>query len=195
MIAVLDPHDRQPHHVIWAIVDRQDDLYVHSEMSVHCTVQELADFIKKHENKMNYKMRKRLIDPNFGRKPLITTGRNMIQELHFSGCSGWTEADDPKDEGRLKVKEYLHWDRTKELSLTNRPRLYFHKLGVPKTIHSIRNHQYEDWEGRTDEEKDPKEKSRDKDTHGADDVRYLCMSNPTFEHLHREEYELAEHPY
>jgi len=189
VIAILDPHDRQPHHVIWAVVDRTDDLYIHSELSVHCTVQELAKTIKFIEKQNGYKMRRRLIDPNFGRKPLITTGRNMIEELARSGCPGWYEADDPKEEGRLKVKEYLHYQRDKEISHTNRPKLFFHKKRVPMTIRSIRNHQYEEWIGKIASERDDKEKTKDKDTHGADCVRYLCMSNPTYSRYEEGAYE------
>lgn len=195
VIAVLDPHDRQPHHVIWAIVDRTDDVFIHSEMAIHCTVEELARLILQREKHYGYKMKKRLIDPNFGRKPLITTGRNMIQELGISGCPGWFEADDPKEEGRLKVKDYLHYDRKQPISLTNKPKLYFHKKLVPKTIHSIRNYQYEEWVGKIAEDRDPKEKSKDKDTHGADVVRYLCMSNPTHSRMKYQEQELESSPY
>ena len=195
VICVMDPHDRQPHHVIWAIVDREDDLYVHTELAIACTVDELAKNIKRVEKENGFKIRRRLIDPNFGRSPLVTTGRNFIQEMAHAGCGGWAEANDSKEEGRLKVKEYLHWDRSKDISFTNRPKLYFHKARVPKTIHSIRNHQYEEWIGKTAGERDPKEKSKDKDTHGADDVRYLCLSNPTFDRMIAREYELEESPY
>ena len=195
VVAVLDPHDRQPHHVIWAIINNTNDLYVHSELSVHCTVEELARAIKKIEADNGYKMKKRIIDPNFGRKPLITTGRNMIQELSLSGCGGWIEADDAKDEGRLKVKEYLHWDKDKPISHTNSPKLFFHKKKVPLTIHSIRNHQYDEWIGKTNSEKDPKEKTKDKDTHGADCIRYLCMSNPNYSRMREAVYELEAAPY
>lgn len=195
VIAVLDPHDRQPHHVIWAIIDRHDDIFVHSEFSMHCTVEELARHMRRIESKNGYKMKKRLIDPNFGRKPLITTGRNLIQELSISGCGGWIEADDPKEEGRLKVKEYLHFDRNEPISHTNSPKLFFHRQRTPITIHSIRNHQYEEWIGRTGDDKDPKEKTKDKETHGADCIRYLCMSNPRFDRMRDQTYELEEAPY
>lgn len=195
VIAILDPHDRQPHHVVWAICDKTNDLFIHSELSKHCTVAELAGLIKAVEKSNGYRMRKRLIDPNFGRKPLITTGRNMIQELAIAGCGGWHEADDPKDEGRLKVKEYLHFDKRQPVSHTNKPKLYFHKQRVPLTIKSIRNHQYEEWVGKIASERDPKEKPKDKDTHGADVIRYLCMSNPKFSPLTEKNYELETSPY
>ena len=195
VIAVLDPHDRQPHHVIWAIIDREDCVHVHSEIAVKGTVEELARIIKKIEKDNGYKIRKRIIDPNFGRSPLVTTGRDFIEEMHHAGCGGWIEGDDPKEEGRLKVKEFLHYDTSKPISFTNRPHLYFHKKRVPLTIHSIRNHQYEEWIGKIAGERDPKEKSKDKETHGADVVRYLCMSNPSFERMQVNEEELEYAPY
>lgn len=212
VICILDPHDRQPHHVIWAIVTPDDDLYVHTELTVHCTVEELATSIRRIEKsitsrqagpdgrdvevKTGYKIRRRLIDPNFGRKPLITTGRNMMVELGMAGCPGWYEADDPKEEGHLKVKDYLHYDIKAPISLTNKPKLYFHKDRVPKTLHSIRNYQYTEWVGKTQDERDPKEAPKDKDTHGADCVRYLCMSNPTYDRMKGVvDYELTDNPY
>ena len=195
VICVLDPHDRQPHHLIWAVVDRTDDIFIHSEMSVHCTVKELCDLIKVHEKKLGYRMRRRLIDPNFGRTNLITTGRNMIEELAKQGCPGWAEGDDPKDEGHLKVKDYLHYDRRKAISEINKPKLFFHKLRVPKTILSMRNYQYEEWIGKIAGERDPKEKPKDKNTHGADCIRYLCMSNPRFSRVQEKSYELETAPY
>ena len=196
VICVMDPHDRQPHHLIWAIVDRTDDLHVHSEMSIHCTVKELCQKIRAHEKAMGYNMRRRIIDPNFGIKPLITTGRNMIEELCREGVSGWMEADDAKDEGHLKVKEYLFYDRKRPISEVNKPKLFFHKERVPKTIHSVRNYQYEEWIGKIAGERDPKEKPKDKETHGADVIRYLCMTNPRYEFLrYRYEYELEASAY
>ena len=149
------------------------------------TVRDLAKTILLTEQKAGYRMKRRLIDPNFGLKPLITTGRTVIQELAqppFSVRFG--EACDDKQSGILKVKEYLHFDPTQPLSLTNSPKLFFSKDRVHKTIHSIRNYQFAEWKGRTRDERDLKEDDKQKDTHGADVTRYLCMSNPTFSRLH-----------
>lgn len=196
VICVLDPHDRQPHHLIWAVIDRTDDIHVHSEMSYHCTVAELSQRVKKLEKSQGYNIRRRIIDPNFGRKPLIISGRNMIEELHHEGCRGWTEADDAKDEGHLKVKDYLHFDRRRPISEVNKPKLFFHKERVPITIRSIRNYQYEEWVGKIAGERDPKELPKQKETHGADVTRYLCMTNPKYEFLrYRNDYELDQPPY
>ena len=119
----------------------------------------------------------------------------MIEELAKQGCPGWAEADDPKEEGHLKVKDYLHYDKRKPISEINRPKLFFNKSRVPMTIHSIRNYQYEEWVGKIAGERDPKEKPKDRDTHGADVTRYLCMSNPHYSRIEEKSYELETAPY
>jgi hypothetical protein len=177
VICVLDPHDRLPHHVIWAMVDRLNDVYVMYEMVREGTIAELASYVRATEKYFNWNVIKRLIDPNFGRKPLLSTGMSVIDELYKYKCQ-FTEADDNKEGGRLKVKEYLHYNQNKPLDINNKPKLYFVKDKCPKTIHSMMGYQYDEW--KNDVDKDAKEVSKPKDEHGADVVRYLIISQPTF---------------
>ena len=198
VIAVLDPHDRLPHHVIWAFIDRLDWVYVDRELVMEGTVKELSRQILLTEARAGYKMRKRLIDPNFGRKPLITTGKTVIQELATPPFpTRFYEANDDKQSGIMKVKEYLHYDPARQLGLTNSPKLFFSKDRCPNTIRSLKNYQYEEWKGAGKDEKDAKEKDKQKDTHGSDCTRYLLMSNPKFVSSQHEvmNMELAEVPY
>ena len=176
VICVLDPHDRQPHWLIWAMIDRVGDIYVMHESVFHGTTKQLAAHTIATEKYFKWSMVKRLIDPNFGRKPLLTHGRSVIDELAMFGAV-FTEAHDSKETGRLKVKSYLHYDMTKPIDLNNRPKLYFVRERCPRTIRSMQNLQYDEWKGV---DRDPKEDIKQKDTHGAHTVRYLCMENPTF---------------
>lgn len=198
VICVLDPHDRKKHHVIWAFVDKNDWLYVDSELVMNGTVQELKQQILLREARNNYKVRKRIVDPNFSRKPLITTGKTLQQEMASSpfACP-FVDANDDKETGRLKVKDYLHFDRTKQLGLTNSPRLFLHKDKCPLTIKSLRNYQYDEWKPGLRGEKDPKEMEKQFDTDGADVVRYLCMENAKYDSPYRgaRNYELEGSPY
>ena len=182
VIAVLDPHDRIPHHVIWAFVDRRDWLFIDQELVMEGTVKQLASAILKMEVALGYRMQRRLIDPNFGRKPLITTGRTVIQELQSYGVA-FGEAHDDVATGILAVKDYLHYKHDQPLGLTNSPRLYFHPR-CRQTIHSVRNLQYEEWTSALRDQRDAKERIRDHDDHGADCIRYLCISRPRFDRLH-----------
>jgi len=191
---VLDPHDRQPHHLIWAFVDPDDDLYVDTEMIVHCELPELAKRIKEHERQMGYNMRMRIIDPNFGRKP-ARSGSNdsVIRELYKNGASFYEPCDDV-ELGHMTVREYLHYDMSKEVTAVNKPKLFFSRERTPKTIKSIRNLQYQEWTGKTKEDKNPKEVEKEKDNHGADTVRYLCIMRPKYASIHKEE-EVDASPY
>jgi hypothetical protein len=180
VICILDPHDRQPHHVIWAFVNRNDDVFVDSEMSVRCELDDLARKIKAWEQERGYKMRKRLIDPNFGLKP-AKPGANwsVKDELTRHGC-GFYPANDDRELGHMIVRDYLHWDKKREMSATNAPKLFFSKDRCPITIRSMRNLQYDEWASTTARKREPKEETQEKDSHGADTVRYLIVGKPRF---------------
>lgn len=177
VICVLDPHDRLPHHIIWAMVDRINDIYVMYEAIKEGTIQEISALIRATEQHFGWRVVRRLIDPNFGRKPLLSTGLSVIDEF-FKYKVSFSEACDDKESGHLKVKQFLHYNAQKPLDINNKPKLFFVKDRVPKTIHSMLNYQYDEWKGSQD--RDPKETEKPKDYHGADTVRYLCMSNPEF---------------
>ena len=177
VICVLDPHDRQPHWVIWAAIDRVNDIYIMYESIIEGTIKELAARILATEKYFKWNIVKRLIDPNFGRKP-ARVGSNVTVINELAGYRvAFTEANDSKETGRLRVKSYLHYNRNKPIDINNRPKLYFVRNTCPGTIRSMKNLQYDEW--KTDE-KDPKEQVKQKDTHGAHAIRYLCMDNPKF---------------
>ena len=196
VICVLDPHDRLPHHVIWAFVDRNDDVHVDYEMIVRCELDDLARKIKKIEEERGYRMRKRILDPNFGLKP-AKPGCNwsVKDELTKHGC-GFYPANDDRELGHMIVRDFLHFDRRKDLSFINKPKLYFSRDRVPITINSMRNLQFDEWSQSTRNKKEPKEVEQEKDSHGADCVRYLIVTKPRFRVLQDvESHELEEAMY
>ena len=195
VICVLDPHDRLPHHLIWAFIDRQDDIHVINELSIHCELPDLAKAILNFEKEHGFKMKKRFIDPNFGRKP-AASGSNfsVIQELRKHRV-GFYEPCDDVELGHMLVRDYLNYDKTKPITAVNKPKLFFSRSGVPITIRSMRNLQYQEWAGKTRDDKNPKEVEKEKDNHGADTVRYLCIERPKFESLRSSEESLQEAPY
>lgn len=188
VICVLDPHDRIPHHVIWAYVNRNDDVFVDYEARLHLELPELAQSIKKIEVERGYYMRKRIIDPNFGRKP-YKPGSNISvsRELGRHHCAFYDTINDDIDLGHMIVREYLHFDKSKEVTAFNKPKIFFSRERCQETIRSVRNHQYPEWKGPTQEEKDPKEGQKEKESHGADCIRYLCVSRPNFRTDRREQ--------
>ena len=196
VICVLDPHDRQPHHLIWAFVDRNDDIFVDKELIIHCELPDLAKTIRKVEHDSNYSIKRRIIDPNFGRKPAAAgSNRSVIQELARNGAA-FGEAQDDIEIGHMIVRDYMTYKKDKPITAINKPKLFF-SHNVPKTVKSVRNLQFEEWQGKTRGEKNPKEKEKERDNHGADVVRYLCIGRPRYTNLtfKSEELELAGAPY
>lgn len=193
VVCVLDPHDRNPHHLIWAFIDEQDDIHIDYEMIVHCELDELAKKILLVEKERGYKMQMRLIDPNFGRKPAaVGMTYSVMDELARHGAPFY-EAKDDIELGHMIVRDYLNYDRNKPLTAINKPKLFFSKERVPVTIRSMRNYQYADWQGKTKEDKEPKEVPKEAESHGADCVRYLCITKPMYTNPYEriDEYELA----
>lgn len=195
VVCVLDPHDRLPHHLIWAWIDKNDDVWVDTEMIVHCELPDLAAKILSHEKSHGYKMRRRLIDPNFGRKPAAAgSNYSVIQELAKAGAR-FAEPCDDVELGHMVVREYLNYDRTKPVTAVNSPKLFFSRERVPVTIRSVRNLQYDEWQGKTKEDKNAKEVEKEKDNHGADVVRYLLIDRPVHARQNVEFQELTSAPY
>jgi len=161
------------------MVDRINDIYVMYELVKEGTIAQTAAYIRATEKYFGWNVVKRLIDPNFGRKPLLSSGMSVIDEFYKYRIS-FKEADDNKDNGQLKVKEYLHYDRMRPLDINNKPKLFFVKERCPITIRSVQNLQYDEWKGITAENKEPREDTKEKDSHGSDTMRYLCISSPRF---------------
>lgn len=180
VVCVLDPHDRNPHHLVWYFIDETDDVWFDSELVVHCELPDLARKILIIEKERGYRMKQRLIDPNFGRKP-AASGSNVsvMQELQRHGASFY-EANDDVELGHMIVREYLHFNNKKPITAINKPKAFFSKDRVPVTIRSMRNLQFDEWKGNTKNERDPKEAPKQKDTHGADCVRYGLVGRPKY---------------
>ena len=199
VISVLDPHTRKPHWAIWAFVDRLDRLWIDSERLIEGDLKVLRQQMTLHEQRQGYKMVKRLIDPNYGRTPSSPgSSLTVIDELAKPPFPlRFTEGQDNKEAGIMKVKELLHFDRQQPIGLTNQPLLYFHPQRAAQTLRSIRHYQYDEWKGKVKDQRDPKEQDKQKDTDGADCIRYLAMSRPQYDRLHRgaPQQELADVPY
>jgi hypothetical protein len=125
-------------------------------------------------------MRKRIIDPNFGLKP-AKPGANwsVKDELTKHGC-GFYPGNDDVELGHMIVRDYLHYDRSKEMTAVNKPKVFFSRERVPNTVRSMRNYQYDEWSGVTKNKRDPKEETQDKDSDGAATMRYLLITKPRF---------------
>ena len=94
---------------------------------------------------------------------------------------------DDDEAGKLRVRSYLKFDRTKKVDISNKPKLFFFKQRAFKTWRAISNLQYADWQKKTSEDRELKESVKDKNKHGCDCVRYLLISSPKYERTYSPE--------
>ena len=179
---VLDPHDRNPHWGIWAYVDKTDDIIVCDELIQHGTPEEYSKAVLALEKDRGYRMRKRIIDPNFGNKPQAVGSRiRVIDQFRNCGLKNMVLGIDDDEAGKLRIRSYLKFDRTKKVDISNKPKLFFFKTRALKTWKALSNLQYQDWQRKIAEDKEQKESVKDKNKHGTDCLRYILMSNPKYE--------------
>jgi len=188
VISVTDPHDRNPHWTIWAYIDKTDDVYICGELIATGSPEEYTAKMLAHEKYMNWRVKRRIIDPNFGNKPKAVGSRiRVVDQFRSAGLRGLILGIDDDEAGKVKIREYLKYDKRKPVDISNKPKLYFFKDGARETYRAISNLQYDDWSKHLHDMKELKESVRDKNKHASDVIRYLLCSSPTYERGNRHE--------
>lgn len=104
---------------------------------------------------------------NMGGQTFLADFQEHFPEMRAS----YSLASDEVETGINRIKEYLAWDQTKEISALNRPRIRISKSGCPNLVASL-----ESW-GRDPKSGKPMEDFKDP----IDALRYDLMSNPEVE--------------
>jgi hypothetical protein len=179
---VLDPADRRPHHAIWAKVDPFGTVYITDELVFKGTILEVSKEILKRElmNKIKPLEVIRILDPNKGETPSAVSGLKLKDEFAKHAVYFLTNVNDDVATGHLAVSERLSWDKTRPLSTTNHPKLFFVKENTKECVKQILTYVWDDWSGRAKDTRSQKEKPKDINKDMPDCVRYLIMSNPNY---------------
>ncbi|MFH1290777.1 MAG: terminase family protein [Nanoarchaeota archaeon] len=176
---VLDPHDRRPMYGMWFKVDPFNRIYAIAEIEFKGTVRQVAREIIKREVLMGIAPMKvlRQGDPNKFRCPSNVTSLTLTEEFAKNGVFFSDDVDDNITTGHLAVQGLLWYDKTKPISTTNRPKLYFIKETTKICVAAFQRYV---WDSYKSSEKAPKETPKDKFKDPPDCVRYMAMSNPFF---------------
>lgn len=168
VILGIDPHDRNPHGVLFCGLTPQNVLIVFDEILESCIISDLAQKIK-------VKMGTRW-PPNLA---VIDTSSHIVQSISGQSVSekllheyGLYTIPAHKDiqAGRIKINEYLDPGDGKK------PKLYITE-NCRNLIREIRHYIWDDWAYRRRDKLDPKEKPVKKDDHLLDCLRYVVMTN------------------
>jgi phage terminase large subunit-like protein len=173
IILGIDPHDRNPHGVVFCALTKENAWIVYDEILESCI---LAELVAKIKAKMGVRWPPNLaIIDTSGSSPQSITGRSVKEEL--TQKYGLYVIDAHKDvlAGRLKVSGLLN-PGTGLL-----PKLYVTE-NCRQTIREFRHYIWDDWAHVTRDKQNPKERPLKKDDHLLDALRYVVMSNIVYRH-------------
>lgn len=186
----IDPHDRLPFAISFWYVTRDGSIGIYDEwprqpfeemVSCDLTIDDYSAILAEENEK--HSLFWKIMDPNFGRKKAVVTGFTIAEEFQLRGHAFQTDCIDDLTAGHRAVEEYLKWDKTKEFSPINQPKLFIHR-NCHNHIKSFKNYIWDEYRGRTAEGKAPKQKPKEKFKHFCDTVRYTIMSRPQFVEPH-----------
>lgn len=181
---VIDPHTVRPWAMAWFTVTPRGDLIWFREWPSEeftklrrdtRTPQDYAALIRRIEDIEPSGLR--FIDPNYGRRTDVVRGTyvpsvcDVLSQygLHYSG-----QLPDDLEYGETRVRGLLAYDLKREISATNRPRMYFCK-SCRNIINAMNFYVASN---RSAEDDFPDEKKRDPTYQDfADVVRYGAVSN------------------
>ena len=177
---LIDPHDRNPHALLWVAVDETNCYWAYREGWLKNTlIEEAVLFIKNKELEARERIAQRVIDPNFGPKQYANSGLTVRDEFEESSRKlgyplRFSFADDHKELGRKAVANLLKYEADKPLSLLNHPRFVV-ASDMAECIYQIEHYVWDEYRANTD--RDPKEKPREANSHFPDLLQYFSLLN------------------
>lgn len=175
---ILDPHDRNPHAVMWVALDETGESWFYREAWLKDkTIEEAVEHIKQVELSARERVQLRIIDPNFGPKRYANSGNTVRDEFEQAGKRlnypiRFSFGDDHKEVGRKRVAEMLKYDPKKPPGLLNHPQWHF-ASDLKEAIYQIEHYIWDEFKVS---DRDPKEKPKDVNTHFPDVLHYYALS-------------------
>lgn len=176
---LIDPHDRNPHAIMWVTTDETNNYWIYREMWLpNTTIKEIVEAIKRVEITAKETIQTRIMDPNFGPKRYGNSGLTVRDEFEQEARKiqynmRFNFGDDHKEIARKTVAELLKYDIMKPLGLLNHPKI---KVAddLKEFIYQIEHYVWDEF--RSGIERDPKEKPKDINTHFPDLLSYFSLA-------------------
>lgn len=168
----LDPHPRTPDAAIWVAVDRNEQMFVISDLWMQGPTSDLAYQIKKKEQEMNMRIEGRWIDPT-----AYTEDKHIQKSLADElGKFGLYYQPGSKDleEGIRMTNEALTYVFQKG-NVIIKPRLFVFNT-CERTIWEFENYIWDEWKGRQTLEKNPKQKPKDVNDHMMENIHRALLA-------------------
>ena len=175
----LDPHDRLPHALLWVASDEVGNYWVYREGWLeNYLLEEIVEYIERKEKGAGERIVMRIMDPNFGPKRYGNTGLTVRGELEKAGQERgyrvrFVFGNDNKELGRKEFASLLRYERSKPISFNNHPKIRV-ASDLKEFIYQIEHYVWDDY--KSGQDRDPKEKPKNINTHFPDICHYLALS-------------------
>lgn len=171
----LDPHPRVDDAGLWLAVDRKGTKYVVDELFTKVdSDRELAYLIKQKNDK--YRLEQMIADPSMFVANQHETA-SLASKLTGHGLT-YGEASKLRTAADRRVKDALSFQEVKG-HMVRAPELYVFS-SCQRTIYEIERYRWDNWRGRSGEDKTPKAKPVDKDDHMVENLGRLLLNEPVF---------------
>lgn len=175
----LDTHPRVPDAITYMAVNRKGMKIIVDELFREMDIDTQAATMKRREGE--YRVVRRLIEP--GAEVVDKhTGKSIAGELNRRGLPH-VPGSKRRNAAIKRTKDALNYQYQNGIWI-RQPELYvFNTCKVH--IHEFTHWQWEDWKGKTAENKGMKEKPKDKDDHMMENVGRLLLDEPVFVPMER----------
>lgn len=176
---LIDPHDRNPHAILWVACDETNNYKAYREMWIpNTTIADIVGSIRRAELEARESIQTRIMDPNFGPKRYGNSGLTVRDEFEAAGKKlgynlRFQFGDDHKEIGRNKFASMLKYDIIKPLSLLNHP-IFTVADDMKEFIYQVEHYLWDEYRSGID--RDPKEKPKDINTHFPDLCQYFALA-------------------
>mgnify|MGYP001608259172 CR=1 FL=1 len=177
-IMIIDPHDRNPHALLWVAMDDTGDYWGYREAWLKdCLIEDAVLHIKKVEINSRERIQQRVMDPNFGPKRYANSGQTVRDEFEQAGRKlqypiRFAFGDDRKEVGRKAFALLLRYDPSRPLNILNHPKFRV-ASDMKEFIYQVEHYVWDEF--KHESSRDPKEAPKDMNTHMPD----LCMTADT----------------
>lgn len=173
---MLDPHPRNPDAILWCAVDKNGTWFVIDELFINPEdVDELAYKIKKKDSQ--YRVEKWIADPSawVANQHDSITEKDLATKLADRGIK-YEKATKSRSQADQSIRDAMAYNKT-DAGFVKRPRLYVFET-CERTIWEIEHYRWQEWTGKTADQKNRKEKPVDKDDHMVECLGRFCIQNP-----------------
>lgn len=173
----IDPHPRNPDAVMWLAVDRKGTKYVVNELypKDRPPTEELAARIKSKAEQ--YRVVRRIADPSAFIEDQHTQ-KSLAQRLSEYGLN-YIEATKAREASDRRIADALSFVKLPDGQWLKAPEIYIFDT-CHRTIFEMEHYQWDEWRGKTSENKSAKERPMDKDDHEIECLGRLLFQEPAF---------------